>query len=113
MNSISVSIYLQEEPVVCPQCGPTVGLAHDVCLRCMLLLGIAACGDTSETLDDLLSEIDVQDAEHFVGELGSDISVVESTSESTPQTDRQCAARPTASTESQSEVDDQNEKLTF
>src|SRR6266536_3645095 len=47
----------------------------------------------------------------FVGELGSDISVVESTSESTPQTDRQCAARPAASTESQSEVDDQNEKL--
>jgi hypothetical protein len=29
----------------------------------VLLLGIAACGDTSETLDDLLSEIDVQDAE--------------------------------------------------
>jgi predicted amidophosphoribosyltransferase len=59
MKSISVSIYLQEEPVVCPQCGSTVRLAHDVCLRCMLLLGIAACGDTSETLNDLLSEIDV------------------------------------------------------
>jgi hypothetical protein len=29
----------------------------------VLLLGIAAWGDTSETLDDLLSEIDVQDAE--------------------------------------------------
>jgi len=29
----------------------------------MLLLGIAACGDTSQTLNDLLSEIDVQDAE--------------------------------------------------
>jgi hypothetical protein len=28
----------------------------------VLLLGIAAWGDTSETLDDLLSEIDVQDA---------------------------------------------------
>jgi hypothetical protein len=27
--------------------------------RKVLLLGIAACGDTSETLDDLLSEIDV------------------------------------------------------
>ena len=63
MNSISVSIYLQEEPVVCPQCGSTVRLAHDVCLRCMLLLGIAACGDTSQTLNDLLSEIDVRDAE--------------------------------------------------
>ena len=59
MKSISVSIYLQEEPVVCPQCGSTVRLADDVCLRCMLLLGIAACGDTSETLNDLLSEIDV------------------------------------------------------
>ena len=63
MNSISVSIYLQGEPVVCPQCGTTVRLAHDLCLRCMLLLGIATCGDTSETLDDLLSKIDVQDAE--------------------------------------------------
>ena len=63
MNSLSVSIYLQEEQVVCPQCGSTVRLAHDVCLRCMLLLGIAACGDTSKMLDDAISEIDVQDAE--------------------------------------------------
>ena len=63
MNSISGSFHLQKEPVVCPQCGSTVRLAHDVCLRCMLLLGIAACGDTSQTLNDLLSEIDVQDAE--------------------------------------------------
>jgi hypothetical protein len=35
----------------------------------MLLLGIAACGDTSEILNDALSEIDVQDAEHVVGDL--------------------------------------------
>ena len=63
MKTISVSIYLQEEPVVCPQCRSTVRLAHDLCLRCMLLLGIAAYGDTSETLDDLLSETDVRDAE--------------------------------------------------
>jgi len=66
----------------------------------MLLLGIAACGDTSEMLDDALSEIDVQDAEHFVEELGPTFPVVEGTCESTPQTERQCAARPTASTES-------------
>jgi hypothetical protein len=42
--------------------------------RCMLLLGIAACGDTSKMLDDAISEIDVQDAEHFVGGTWSDIS---------------------------------------
>ena len=99
MNSISVSFYLQKEPVVCPQCGSTARVARDLCLRCMLFLGIAACGDTSETLDDLLSEIDVHNAEHFVRKLGPTFSVVESTSESTPQTDRRCAARPTASTE--------------
>ena len=50
----------------------------------MLLLGIAACGDTSEMLDDALSEVDVQDAEHFVGELGPTFPVVRSASESTP-----------------------------
>jgi hypothetical protein len=113
MNSISVSIYLQEQRVVCPQCGSTVRIARDLCLKCMLLLGIAACGDTSETLDDLLSEIDVQDADPFFGKLGPTFPVVWSTSENTPQTERQCAARTTASTESKSDVDDQNEKLTF
>jgi hypothetical protein len=29
----------------------------------MLLLGIADCGDTSETLDDLLTVINLQDGE--------------------------------------------------
>ena len=95
MNSISVSFYLQKEPVVCPQCGSTARVARDLCLRCMLLLGIAACGDTSEMLDDALSEIDVQDAEHFVGELGPTFPVVRSTIESTPQTERQRAEKLT------------------
>jgi hypothetical protein len=61
----------------------------------MLLLGIAACADTSEMLDDALSEIDVQDAEHFVGELGPTFPVVRSTGESTPQTEGQCAEKRT------------------
>ena len=95
MNSISVSFYLQKEPVVCPQCGSTARVARDLCLRCMLLLGIAACGDTCEMLNDALSKIDVQDAEHSVEELGPTFPVVRSTSESTPQTDRQCAEKLT------------------
>jgi len=73
----------------------TARVARDLCLRCMLLLGIAACGDTGEMLDDALSEIDVQDAEHFVGELGPTYPVVRGTSESTPQTERQCAEKLT------------------
>jgi predicted amidophosphoribosyltransferase len=67
MNSISVSLHPQKETVVCPQCGATARVARDLCLRCMLLLGIAACGDTNEMLNDAISEIDVQDAEAFVG----------------------------------------------
>lgn len=57
MNSISVLSYLQEEPFVCPQCRSTVRVGHDLCLRCMLLLGIAVYANTSETLEDLLSEV--------------------------------------------------------
>lgn len=41
------------------------------------------------------SEIDIQDAEHFVGELGPTFPVVRSTSESNPQTERQCAEKLT------------------
>ena len=29
-------------------------IAGDLCLRCLLFLGIAVCGETNETLDDLL-----------------------------------------------------------
>jgi predicted amidophosphoribosyltransferase len=60
--SIPVSIYLQKEPVVCPQCGSTVRLTRDHCLRCMLSQAIGVSGDTSEMLNDLLTEIDFQDA---------------------------------------------------
>jgi hypothetical protein len=42
-----------------------------------------------------LARSDVQDAEHFVGELGPTFTVVRSTSESTPQTERQCAEKLT------------------
>ena len=40
-------------------------------------------------------EIDIQDAEHFLGELGPTFPVVRSTSESNPQTERQCAEKLT------------------
>jgi hypothetical protein len=70
MNSISVSFNLQKEPVVCRS---TVRVTRDL-WRCVLLLGIAACGATSKMLDDAISEIDVQDAEHFVGGTWSDVS---------------------------------------
>jgi hypothetical protein len=71
MNGIPVWMYLQKEPVVCPQCGSTARIARDLCLRCMLSVGLDASGDTSETLDDLLSDIDLQDAECPASQLSS------------------------------------------
>jgi predicted amidophosphoribosyltransferase len=62
MNGISISIHLQKERVVCPQCGSTARLDRDLCLRCLLFLGIAASGDTSEMFGDVLGGIDVEDA---------------------------------------------------
>jgi hypothetical protein len=59
MNSIPFLIDLQKGPDACLQCGSAARVAHVLCLRCLLALGIGASGDTSETLDDLLSEIDL------------------------------------------------------
>jgi hypothetical protein len=56
--SIPVSINLQKEPFECPQCGSTVRLTRDHCLRCMLSQAIGVNGDPREMLDDLLTEID-------------------------------------------------------
>ena len=59
MNGIPVWIHLQKESVVCPQCGSTARVARNLCLRCMLSVGLDARGDTGETLDDLLGDIDL------------------------------------------------------
>ena len=60
MNSIPVWTHLQKEPFVCPQCGSTERIPRDLCLRCMLSLGLDGSGDISDsqTLDGLLRDID-------------------------------------------------------
>jgi hypothetical protein len=62
MNSIPVLIHLQKRPVAC-QCGSGARVARDLCLRCLLAIGLGGTGDTSGMLDDLLSNIDPQEAE--------------------------------------------------
>jgi hypothetical protein len=55
--------YVQREPVVCLQCGSTVRLTPDHCVRCLLSEAIGVSGDTSGNLDNLLSSSIFQDAE--------------------------------------------------
>ena len=63
MNSIPFSMHLQTDAATCPPCGSAVRVDRDLCLRCLLAVGLGASDDSSETLDDLLSNIDLQEAE--------------------------------------------------
>src|SRR6058998_654859 len=68
---------LQKEPGVCPECGSASRVGRSLCLSCMLSAGMGANGhngdspdETSakaETLDDLLGELDVCDADWRIG----------------------------------------------
>ena len=68
---------LQKEPGSCPECGSASRVGRSLCLSCMLSTGVGANGhngDSSaeapakaETLDDLLGELDVCDADWRIG----------------------------------------------
>src|SRR5213595_810710 len=75
--SSSDPVDLQKEPGVCPECGSASRVGRSLCLSCMLSAGMGANGhngdspdETSakaETLDDLLGELDVCDADWRIG----------------------------------------------
>src|SRR6266436_2687826 len=71
--SSSDPVDLQKEPGFCPECGSASRVGRSLCLSCMLSAGMGTNGhngnspdETSakaETLDDLLGELDVYDAD--------------------------------------------------
>jgi TolB-like protein/tRNA A-37 threonylcarbamoyl transferase component Bud32 len=68
---------LQKEPGICPKCGSASRVGRSLCLSCMLSAGVGANGHNgdlsdeapakAETLDDLLGELDVCDADWRLG----------------------------------------------
>jgi TolB-like protein/tRNA A-37 threonylcarbamoyl transferase component Bud32 len=64
---IPVSARLQKEPVVCPLCGSASRVRRGLCLGCLLSEGLGADSHNSETLEDVLAEIDVRDADWRLG----------------------------------------------
>src|SRR6266699_1038046 len=64
---ISVSTPLEKEPVGCPNCGSASRVGRSLCLSCLLLQGVGAAASSDETLEDVLSEIDVPDADWRAG----------------------------------------------
>src|ERR1700680_357984 len=53
----------EKESAPCPQCGSTSRVGRGLCLNCLLQTGLGAESGNNETLDGLLAEIDVTDAD--------------------------------------------------
>ena len=64
---ISVSLPLQNKPVGCPECGSASRVGRSLCLSCLLSQGLGVGAHNGETLEDVLSEIDVPDADWRLG----------------------------------------------
>jgi TolB-like protein/tRNA A-37 threonylcarbamoyl transferase component Bud32/Tfp pilus assembly protein PilF len=66
-----VSTHLQKKPVACPQCGSASRVSRTLCLSCLLSQGVDAEGHDAakadETLEDVLGEIEVRDADWRLG----------------------------------------------
>jgi len=75
--SVPLSGPLQKEPVACPQCGSGSRVKRGLCLSCLLSQGLPeetstdtnqnGEGHNAETLEDVLGEIDVRDADWRLG----------------------------------------------
>jgi serine/threonine protein kinase/TolB-like protein len=66
----SVSLDLQNQPSSCTQCGSALRVGRRLCLNCLLAAGVDANGHHSqsdETLDDVLGELDVCEADWRIG----------------------------------------------
>src|SRR5919198_2570347 len=71
MSGVPVSIRLQKEPLTCPQCGSASRIGRSLCLSCLLAQGLRARVpplQSEGTLEDILGELDVQDADWRIGD---------------------------------------------
>ena len=65
-----VSLHLQNESGVCAKCGSTLRVGRGLCLKCLVSTGINGNGGhpaSEPTLDDLLRDIQGQDADWLLG----------------------------------------------
>ena len=62
MSGSPISISRHEEPLDCPRCGTEWRLKRGLCVRCLLSRGLDAEMHDGQTLDDVLDQIDMCDA---------------------------------------------------
>jgi serine/threonine protein kinase/tetratricopeptide (TPR) repeat protein len=61
------SVRLQKEPAPCGHCGSTSQVGRGLCLKCLLYRGLGEDTYDNDTLDSVLDEIDVRDADWRLG----------------------------------------------
>jgi len=64
---ISDSVRMENDVAACAQCGSTSQVGRGFCLHCLLHRGLGAETENTETLESVLGEIDVRDADWRIG----------------------------------------------
>ncbi|HEV2840680.1 MAG TPA: protein kinase [Chthoniobacterales bacterium] len=64
---ISDSVRMPSDVVACAKCGSTSRVGRGFCLSCLLQRGLEADAGDTETLDEVLAEVDVRDSEWRLG----------------------------------------------
>src|SRR6266498_1765574 len=64
---ISSSMRIQSGVAACEQCGSTSRVGRGFCLNCMLHRALGRETETTETLEEVLDDIDVRDADWRIG----------------------------------------------
>jgi serine/threonine protein kinase len=67
VSGISNSVRIQSDVAVCPRCGSTSRVGRGLCLNCLLQAGLGTETGNNETLESVLAEIDIPDADWRLG----------------------------------------------
>jgi hypothetical protein len=68
MSGSPVSIPGHKEPLACPRCGTAWRLKRGLCVSCLLSRGLDVEMHDGQTLDDVLDQIDMRDADSRAGD---------------------------------------------
>jgi serine/threonine protein kinase/tetratricopeptide (TPR) repeat protein len=68
MDGIPAPIRLQKQLGACPQCGSAWRIKRGLCVSCLLAQGLITEGSNGESLEEVLSEIELRDNEWRVGD---------------------------------------------
>src|SRR5438034_6108568 len=67
VSNLSDSVRIDADIVACEECGSTSRVGRGFCLNCLLRRGLGCETETTETLETVLDDVDVRDADWRIG----------------------------------------------